>query len=101
MDMTLQMIVTIMCSVIASSGFWAFIQRRSEKKDAQIHMLVSIGHTFITTIGMGYIERGWVTQDEYEDLNDYIYKAYKELGGNGSAERIMEEVKKLPIKNKA
>ena len=28
----------------------------------------------------------------------YFYKPYKSLGGNGSAERIMEEVKKLPIK---
>lgn len=47
---------------------------------------------------MEYIKRGWITKDEYEDLRDYLYKPYKELGGNGSAERIMLEVDKLEIR---
>ena len=37
-------------------------------------------------------------ESEYDNLYNYLYKPYKSLGGNGSAERIMEEVKKLPIK---
>lgn len=44
-----------------------------------------------------YIERGWITQDEYENLNDYLYKPYEKMGGNGSAQKIMLEVNKLPI----
>jgi hypothetical protein len=50
-------------------------------------------------LGGEYIERGWISRDEYENLHDYLYKPYKELGGNGSAERVMQEVNKLPIKN--
>ena len=29
------MIITIICSVIASSGFWAYIQKRRRKKERQ------------------------------------------------------------------
>jgi hypothetical protein len=44
-----------------------------------------------------YIERGWITQDEYENLHDYLYKPYEEMGGNGSAKKVMQEINKLPI----
>jgi hypothetical protein len=61
-------------------------------------MLIGLGHDRIMFLGMKYIERGFITQDEYENLYDYLYKPYKKLGGNGSAERVMKEVDKLPIK---
>lgn len=47
---------------------------------------------------MVYIERGSITQDEFENLYEYLYKPYVEMGGNGSAKRIMEEVQRLPIR---
>lgn len=50
-------------------------------------------------LGMRYIDRGWITQDEYENLNTYLYEPYMKLGGNGSALRVMQEVNKLPIRN--
>lgn len=93
-----EMAITIICSVTASSGFWAWWQKRSDKKDAKTEMLIGLGHDRIITLGMGYIERGWITEDEYENLHDYLYKPYKELGGNGSAEKIMKEVSKLELR---
>lgn len=93
----LQMAVTVVCAVLASSGFWAYIQARNEKKDAKTKMILGLGHDRIIVLAMGYIERGWITQDEYEDLNKYLYNPYREMGGNGTAERLMAEVKKLPI----
>ena len=60
-------------------------------------MLIGLGHDRIIFLGMTYIERGWITQDEYENIHDYLYVPYKLMGGNGSAERIMKEVNKLPI----
>lgn len=41
--------------------------------------------------------RGYITQDEYENLRVYLYEPYAKLGGNGSAKRIMQEVDRLPI----
>ena len=52
-------------------------------------------------LGMVYVTRGYITQDEYENLNDYLYQPYEKMGGNGSAKRVMEEVRKLPIKREA
>ena len=93
----LQMVVTIVCAVIASSGFWAFIQRKNENKDVKSQMLIGLAHDRIIFLGMKYIERGWISQDEYENLHDYLYKPYEKLGGNGSAQKVMIEVNKLPI----
>lgn len=90
--------LTIFAAVLASSGFWAWLQKRSERKDVRTRMLVGLGHDRIMYLGMKYIERGYITHDEYENLYEYLYKPYAEIGGNGSAKRIMSEVDKLPIK---
>lgn len=97
MEPWIQTIITVVCSVLASSGFWAYIQKRSEKKDGRTRLLIGLAHDRIIELGMRYIERGWVTQDEYENLNDYLYIPYEKEGGNGSAARVMIEVRKLPI----
>lgn len=94
----LQMAITIVCSVIASSGFWAFMQRTSEKKDIRTQVLIGLGHDRITALGRLYIARGYITPDEYENLYDYLYKPYEMLGGNGSAKLIMEKVRALPMR---
>lgn len=95
----MQMPITIICAVLASSGLWAFIQKRVDSKDIRTEMLIGLGHDRIHQLGMSYIERGWISTDEYENLYDYLYTPYEKLGGNGSAKRIMEEVKKLPIRD--
>lgn len=95
----LQTIITIFISVLGSSGLWAFLGNRFDRKSAQKEMLIGLGHDRIMYLGMRYVERGWITQDEYENLNTYLYEPYVKLGGNGSAHRIMQEVNKLPIRN--
>lgn len=100
MDLYIQMIISIFCAVLASSGLWNYIQSKREKKDNNAEMLIGLGHDRITYLGLKYIERGYITQDEYENLYNYLYKPYENLGGNGSAKRVMNEVNKLPIKNK-
>lgn len=98
MEEWLQMVITIVCSVIASSGFWAYITRHADRKDIKTEMLIGLGHDRIVYLGMKYIEQGYITQDEYENLYEYLYKPYEKMGGNGSAKRIMNEVNKLPIR---
>lgn len=93
---------SILCSVLAASGFWAFIQsvvmKSHDSRSARGKMLKGLGHDRIIFLGMSYVTRGWISQDEYENLYEYLYKPYKELGGNGSADRVMNEVNKLPIR---
>lgn len=97
MSSWIQMALTVVCAVIASSGFWTYIQKRSEKKDVKTRMLVGLAHDRILFLGMNYVDRGYITSDEYENLYEYLYQPYEKMGGNGSAKRIMQEVNKLPI----
>lgn len=92
-----QIIITIFTSVLASSGLWAFLGSRLDRHTAEKEMLLGIGHMELVFYGMQYIERGWITKDEYDTLQD-LYKPYKKLGGNGSGTKIMNEIEKLPLK---
>lgn len=98
--------ITIICSVLASSGLWAFFSKVLDKKaykdegrKAERDMLIGLAHDKIVTLGMKYIEREWLTEDEYENLDVYLFRPYENLGGNGSASKIMAEVRKLPLKH--
>lgn len=93
-----EQLITIIISIFASSGFWAFLQFVFSKKDAKNDMIMGLGHDRVVYLGTKYIERGYITPDEYENLYDYLYKPYEKLGGNGSAKRIMDEVRKLPTR---
>lgn len=98
MDPVLQMLVTVFCAVVASSGFWAWLQKRHDKKDDKTELLIGLAHDRIIYLSMSYIKRGWITQDEYENLRTYLYEPYEKNGGNGSAKRLMMEVDRLPIR---
>lgn len=95
---TIEVIVTIVVSVIASTGFWSFIQNINKKKSAETQMLIGLAHDRIMYLSMHYIKREYITKEEYEDLITYLYEPYLELGGNGSAKHMIEDnVNKLPI----
>lgn len=94
-----QVILTIVTAILASSGLWAFINSRLDKNSSERELLVGIGHVELVFFGMQYIERGWITRDEYETLQE-LYKPYVRLGGNGSGTKIMRDVEQLPMKDK-
>lgn len=62
-------------------------------------LLMGLAYDKITTLGLSYIKRGWISKDEYEDFQRYLYEPYKAFGGNGVAERIMTEVSRIPIRS--
>lgn len=99
----------IIVAIFASSGLWQLLmfllQRHDGKKDCensemqkQSEMLKGLGHDRICYLGETYIARGYITKSEYDNLKNYLYQPYRNIGGNGTAERIMEEVEKLPLR---
>ena len=98
MEPWFEVTLTVFSAVLASSGLWAFLSKKLERKDVRTKMLTGLAHDRIIYLGMEYIGRGYVTKDEYENLREFLYTPYKEMGGNGSAKRVMEEVDKLPIR---
>ena len=91
-------LATVFVTVLASNGFWALLQKKFDNNSTEKKLLVGLAHDRIIYVGKGFIARGCITYDEYEDFMKYLYEPYAEYGGNGAAERILEEVKKLPLK---
>src|SRR5512133_1127375 len=98
MDNPIQILITILLTLLASSGFWGYVTNYKDRKSMQTELLIGLAHDRLVSLSLQYISRGWITQDEYENLNVYLYKPYEKLGGNGSVKRLMLEVDKLPIR---
>lgn len=95
--MTSPIVISILSTLLASAGFWAFVTKVIDKKSAKTKLLLGLAHGQIMSLGMTYIQRGSITKGEYEDFNKYYYEPYKKLGGNGTAERLMKEIDKLKM----
>lgn len=93
-------VLAIIASLVASGGLWSFLEKRSNKLNAITRLVLGLAHDRIVFLGMSYVDRGWITQDEYEDYIKYLYEPYAETGGNGLAERVMRMVDDLPMRNR-
>lgn len=98
MDAWLTPVLTVVASLLGSSGLWAYFQSRADKDSATRKLLLGLAHDRIIYLGMSYIDKGWISKDEYDDLMKYLYEPYNHFGGNGLAEKIMNDVKELPIR---
>lgn len=94
----MQVITSVVIALISSTGLWSYLASYRNKHDAKTRLLIGLAHDRIIYLGTRYIDRGYITPDEYENLHDYLYVPYAENGGNGSAKRVMDQVKALPIK---
>lgn len=97
LNQIITIVITGLLSIGASTGFWAFLTNRRDKKSARTKLLIGLAHDRIMFLGSSYIQRGYISQDEYENLHTYLYEPYSEAGGNGSAAKVMLEVNKLPL----
>lgn len=88
---------TILTSIIASTGFWNVIQKLNNHNDAKTLMLLGLANDRIVCLSMMYLKLGNITHDEYNTLKKYLYEPYLNLGGDGTAEKLMKEIDKLPI----
>lgn len=93
-------VIAVISGIFGLSNLVMFlIQRYDKKKNSpESKMILGLGHDVIITKGEMYIKRGWITRDEYENLHDYLFKPYLEMGGNGTAQKVMKEIDKLPFK---
>lgn len=89
----------VISTLITSSGFWLYLDKRRSKRTLDRKLLIGLAHDRIMTLGTRYLRRGYINHDEYENLRDFLFTPYKELGANGSAEKLMLEIEKLPIRH--
>lgn len=60
--------------------------------------LVGLLHHEVYMLCNRYIETGYISTDDLDDLN-YLFRSYKALGGNGTGEVLYNKVLQLQIKN--
>lgn len=99
-DFWLSTLVPILVTTLASSGFWVLLLKFIDRKSSTTKLLLGLSRDRIIYLGMGYVERGWITKDEYDDFNHYLCEPYSQLGGNGLVDRVISEVKKIPIRKR-
>lgn len=91
----------VVLAVFSSTGLWTLInnayQSRAGKKSVEQTALLGLLHDRIYEQCSKYIARGDISSEEHENLW-YIYKPYKDLGGNGTGDRLWAEVNRLPLK---
>lgn len=108
MNPWVQTIVTVVCSVFASSGLWAFVttvinnrKKKDDSEDERIEgiekMVRGLAHAKIVEVGKRYLEQNRITLDDLDEFNHYLYYPYSAMGGNGYAKKVAEEVNKLPL----
>lgn len=56
---------------------------------------VAILHDKIYKQCSDFMRQGWISIDDLENL-EYLWRGYKELGGNGTGETLYKKVLKLP-----
>lgn len=91
-----QILVTVIASLLSSSGLFTIILHFIDKKDAKKEMILGLGHDRIIAQSKIFIEQGYISPEDYENLYDYLYLPYKKLGGNGTAEKMVNQVMDLP-----
>lgn len=90
-------LIVMFTTLLASSGFWAYLSMRRDRHSATTKLLMGLAHDKIMVNGMRAIRRGYIETEEYEDIRKYLYDPYIKLGGNGIVERVMNEVSRLPL----
>lgn len=83
-------------ALLGGSGIWAWAKAKTDHNNNADKLLLSVSRNQLITLGRGYIDRGYITMDEYEEF-EAEYQIYSALGGNGLARRIFKQVDELPI----
>ena len=86
----------VLSAVFGAPGMWALVKAKTDRSDNMAKLLLSVSRTQLVALGRTYIERGYITMDEYEEY-EAEYNIYSALGGNGLARRIFKQVDELPM----
>lgn len=98
---------SIVIAIISSGALSAIIsaifnalQTRKKRKDGVRDGVKIILYDRIKFLGKAYINRGFVTAEELEDLTTMhqIYHDPEGLNGNGFLDSLMKNVNRLPLK---
>ena len=86
----------IITTLLGGSGMWAWVKAKSDRNNTSRSLLLEVSKNQLIALGRTYIDRGYITMDEYEEY-EAEYELYTSIGGNGLARRVFKQVDDLPI----
>lgn len=86
----------LITTVLSGPGIWAWAKTRTVRNNSEDRLLLLVAKNQLVSKGREYLNRGYITMDEYEEYESE-FKVYESLGGNGLARRIFEQVDDLPM----
>lgn len=90
--------LSIFGSVTASSGFWILVNRFADRKSATTKLVLGLTRDKLIHLGMGYVDRGFITKEEYEAYMTFFWEPYSTFGPDELSKKVVEAVKGLPIR---
>lgn len=97
--------IPVIVAIIGSGALSAlitgiFTERANRKRiedgtQAGVRMIL---YAWVKKLGKEYIERGYITVEELEDLKAMHAIYHNDLKGNGFLDTIMDKVEKLPVR---
>lgn len=79
------------------AGIFGIVQARKNRKDAHGKALRYLMLYVIQERAKAHIKEGSITMEERRSLHHWHSLYHNELGGNGDADHLMEQVDKLPL----
>lgn len=102
MDIVKDLLLPVALAVIASGGFWAFLEKVRGSKRAEHELLMGMARNMMMDQATKYLSRGnWITCVEYDNLVKYMYTPYAKAHGNHGMDKVIDDIDtKLRIVNK-
>ena len=90
-------ILTALCTGLVGYLVW-FLKQHYSDKSASTKAMKILLRAQIYELHARYMERGYVEPQELYEFTE-LYHVYKAFKGNGTAEHMVLDVNKLPIKD--
>ena len=74
-----------------------YIRKTESKEKRDLELIIASYRFRLVQLCKLYIKKGYMTQDEYDQLTEF-FKLYSSLGGNGQAKEYYEKTVKLEIR---
>lgn len=93
-------IIVAIIAALSNQKIKKIEQTISEDKarTAETSMLLGIGQVTLVNECRRYIQEDYISKDDFEALQDHMYKPYKALGGNSTGDLWFERVKTMYAK---
>lgn len=101
MEILKDIVLPVILAVIASGGFWAFLEKVRGSKRAEHELLMGMARNMMMDQATKYLNRGdWITRVEYDNLVKYMYTPYAKAHGNHGMDKVIADIdEKLRIVN--